>query len=57
MNKEVIELTKKLGEVYVKIAKLNAEKHIIQEKIWAARSKAFSKKKEVKKNGGKKRSK
>ena len=55
MNEEVIRLTKSLGDIHIKIAKLNAEKHVIQERIWAEKAKSFlPTKKGVKKNGVKK---
>lgn len=38
MNKKVVELTVKLGKVHVEIAKLNAEIHVLREKIWGAKS-------------------
>lgn len=50
MNEKIIELTRKLGFCHIQIARLQAERHIILEQIWAEKAKAFHTKRKVEKN-------
>lgn len=44
MNKEIIELTEKIGKIYVEIAQLRAKREVLKAKRWEAKAKEINKK-------------